>query len=452
MTYTLGRLPTVSAQNPPGGQLVLICGRDPLRTSGGSESYLIGQARAAILAGYEPHVFSVGLRRETLETSFGTLHRIRSPILRPRSVFSVLQRPWLVPAVLRFLQDEPGTHVIHGFGAWGDIVLEIARAMHRRGQRAIPVTTAFMATEHETAAKLESEVVDASLWWHAVHWLELEWVRHVTVPLERRAFRAMTRLIVNYENVRRELVARYGRGMHIQRMTYTPPTAFAEPLVHQPSGSLRDFERPGPPLIVSVSRHDGRKGIEVLIGALNGLRADGVEFRACLVGPGLLLDEHRRLISGLQLQDRVEIPGRVPEVMPYLLHSDVYVLPSREECSGSVAVLEAMQAGAAIVASEVDGIPEDLTHGHDAILVPPGDPQALQAAIAQLLGDPRLRRRLGAEARRTYERRFAPEVFARQLAELYSELGLPPSEFRTVEMPGPDEAPAAAATSAQAAC
>jgi glycosyltransferase involved in cell wall biosynthesis len=178
-------------------------------------------------------------------------------------------------------------------------------------------------------------------------------------------------------------------------------------------------------LIVSVSRHDGRKGIDVLIDALVRLRDDGVAYRACLVGPGLLLSTHRRSITSLGLEDRVLIPGRVPDVMPYLLSTDVYVLPSRQEGSGSVALLEALQAGAAIVASEIDGIPEDVRHEHDALLVAPGDPAALVAAIKRLLGDPALRARLGAGARQTYEQRFSLEAMSRQLASLYAELGLP---------------------------
>jgi glycosyltransferase involved in cell wall biosynthesis len=111
--------------------------------------------------------------------------------------------------------------------------------------------------------------------------------------------------------------------------------------------------------------------------------------------------------------------------MPFLLEADIYVLPSLQEGSGSVALLEALQAGAAIIASEVDGIPEDIRHEHDALIVPPGDPVALEAAIVRLLGDPALRARLGAAARRTYEARFALPVMGRELSSLYAELGLP---------------------------
>lgn len=49
------------------------------------------------------------------------------------------------------------------------------------------------------------------------------------------------------------------------------------------------------PLIVTVSRHDGRKGLDVLIAALADLRVRGIQFRACLLGVGILLEAHRPL-------------------------------------------------------------------------------------------------------------------------------------------------------------
>jgi glycosyltransferase involved in cell wall biosynthesis len=223
------------------------------------------------------------------------------------------------------------------------------------------------------------------------------------------------------------LTQAYGPGLAIRRLTYSPPTAFRDP---PPPGALpaplNGFGNRAAPLIVSVSRHDGRKGLDVLLRALARLRDEGVAFRACLVGPGLLLAAHRRLVSRLRLEDRVLITGRVPDVTPYLQHADVYVLPSRQEDSGSVAVLEALQTGAAIIASAVDGIPEDLTDGRDAVLVPVGNPEALARALSRLLADAPLRKQLGAQAREVYERRFAAPITADALRRLYTELGLPP--------------------------
>ncbi len=410
------------------GRLVLISGRDPLRTSGGSESYVVAHARAAILAGYEPHIFTIAPRPAVLDTDFGVVHRVASPVRPPRSITSVLQRPFLVPRVTRFLAGEPGPHVIHAFGAWADTAVAASRRLRRHRIAAAPLATVFMAIEHETSAKLTDVVVRDSRWWWAVHRLELEWVRRVTVGVERRAFRASAAVIVNYQTVWSELERRYGPDLPLRQLTYSPPTAIADPPPQAPLPEpLRGFGDPAAPLIVSVSRHDGRKGIDVLIAALAAMHVAQIPFRACLVGPGLLLSAHRALVASLGLEDRVLIPGRVPAVTPYLTNADIYVLPSRQEGSGSVAVLEALQCGACIVSSAVDGMVEDLTDGHDAVLTRTGDAVALRDALTRLIADPDRRRALGREARGTYERRFAAPVTAQALAGLYAEFGLRPA-------------------------
>ena len=110
--------------------------------------------------------------------------------------------------------------------------------------------------------------------------------------------------------------------------------------------------------------------------------------------------------------------------MPYLRECTVFVLPSTQEGSGSVSVLEALQAGAPIIASAVDGIPEDLTDDRDALLVTPGAVDELSEALARMLGDEPLRRRLAAAGRLLYERRFTAAAAAADAGRLYRSLGL----------------------------
>lgn len=402
------------------GELVLIS-HDPLRRAGGSESYLSGHCYAAQSIGTLPHVFSVGRRAEVLRTDFGVVHRVPTPIRPVRQLTAPTQRPWLVRAALRFLRGRPGPHLIQGYGAWGTIPVYAKQALARQGVEALAVATFFTTTEHEAAAKLAGEVVQATPRLRLQHTAEMAWAHAVTIPAERALYANCDAIVVNYESVRRLIVDAYGPRGQIYRLPYAARTAFE---MHR--GQAANTVIPGSParpLIVSVSRHDGRKGLDVLIHALAGLRDAGVPFRACLVGTGVLLGAHRRLAESLGLQDQVWFPGRVPDVMPYLRACDVYVLPSTEEGSGSVSVLEALQAGATIVSSAVDGMPEDLTHEHDALLVAPGSREALRDAFRRLVQDAELRERLARAGRATYERRFSPEVVGRALADFHAEIG-----------------------------
>jgi glycosyltransferase involved in cell wall biosynthesis len=83
--------------------------------------------------------------------------------------------------------------------------------------------------------------------------------------------------------------------------------------------------------------------------------------------------------------------------------------------------LEAMACGKPLVASAVGGIPEMVKDGETGLLVPPSDPSALAGAICRLLGDERLRARLGASARKSMLADYEPSVIARRMVELYRE-------------------------------
>ena len=180
------------------------------------------------------------------------------------------------------------------------------------------------------------------------------------------------------------------------------------------------------PLIVSVSRHDARKGVDVLLRALARLKHAGVPFRACLIGGGPLLARHQRLAEELSLGSATVVVGPVPDPYLYLKHADVFVLPSLEEGSGSLSLLEALQAGVASVATKIDGISEDVVDGETSLLVSPADPLELAYAIEQLLANPTLRREIAERGRLAFETCFSAELFTTALRQIYAELGVVP--------------------------
>jgi glycosyltransferase involved in cell wall biosynthesis len=82
-------------------------------------------------------------------------------------------------------------------------------------------------------------------------------------------------------------------------------------------------------------------------------------------------------------------------------------------------VPEAMAAGCAVLAMDAGGPREVITHGVDGLLVPPGDPLALGAAISAVCADDALRARLAAAGRRTARTRSSVEACARELTAVY---------------------------------
>jgi glycosyltransferase involved in cell wall biosynthesis len=108
------------------------------------------------------------------------------------------------------------------------------------------------------------------------------------------------------------------------------------------------------------------------------------------------------------------------------LSADLFVYPTRYLYEGQpLVVLEAMSTGLPILSTRHRGIPDTVRDGEEAVLVAPGDPDALAGAIRRLRADPALRARLAAAARARYEERYRPERFERDVARLLGELDAP---------------------------
>jgi glycosyltransferase involved in cell wall biosynthesis len=413
-------------------QVLFVTGANPMRGGGGLESYVRAHALAADAAGFDVHVFCLGRGARVSREAFGYVHQTAIPPHTIRSALAGLYSPLLARALNRHVRHAEPV-LIHAFGAHSVGAARFCRAHEGRGLRSVLVTSAFTTEAQETGALLaglrrEHGAVNA------LHYLaRYGIVLAIGTRNERRGYAASRLLLVNYESVRTLLREQFRADWEIREMPYASDTAFSSfaEADHGPAPDpIATLEPRTAPLIVCVSRHDARKGVDVLLEALGAMQASGVSFRACLLGRGELIDAHRRLAERLGLGRSVVITGKVPDVVPYLVRADVYVLPSLSEASGSVSLLEAMQAGAAIVTSGCDGIPEDVVDGESAIVVAPGDVTALAGAISTLLGDAGLRRRLGARAREVYEERFSAEPFVDALSGLYGELGFTPGPAR----------------------
>jgi glycosyltransferase involved in cell wall biosynthesis len=171
------------------------------------------------------------------------------------------------------------------------------------------------------------------------------------------------------------------------------------------------------PLIVSVGRLKAPKDFLTLVRALGKLPPDSVD--AVIVGEGPDRGLLEQEIARLGLLGRIRLAGERNDVPELLAGADVFVLPSASE-GMPVSVLEAMAAGLPVVASRVGGVPEQVTDGRTGLLVAPGDPDQLAAALGRLVDDGELRLRLGSAARARAEEAFDLEPFRRAHVELYS--------------------------------
>jgi glycosyltransferase involved in cell wall biosynthesis len=146
----------------------------------------------------------------------------------------------------------------------------------------------------------------------------------------------------------------------------------------------RHLERPA---IIFIGGLHPRKGLPDLFSAFDAVYKRLPEARLTVVGDGPHRKEYIKLVSTMDCAKAVTFMGAQDEPFPFLLGADVFVLPSHADPAPLV-LSEAREAGCAIIATEVDGIPQLLEHGKAGILVPARDPVALAASICSLLEDP----------------------------------------------------------------
>jgi glycogen synthase len=177
----------------------------------------------------------------------------------------------------------------------------------------------------------------------------------------------------------------------------------------------------GRPRVGYIGRIAPQNDVGTLISAFGRLTGP-----ACLLiagdGPGRRAAEARaRPLAG-----PVRFTGFAPhaQVPAVLRHIDLLVLATRHEELPSV-LIEAMAAGLPVIASRVGGIPAPVHHDVNGLLVPPGDPPALAAAIARVLVEPGTAPRLAAAARQTAQRYTRPAL-ARQVTAVYLQLTAKP--------------------------
>lgn len=169
-----------------------------------------------------------------------------------------------------------------------------------------------------------------------------------------------------------------------------------------------------------IARMDIAKGALILFDAFAALARLRPNLRLVLAGYGDASVELARRTESLGLQGRVEVLGHYEGDVDALISTfDLYVFSSLWE-GFPYSIVEAMRAGAVIVATRVGGIPEAITDGNEGLLVEPGSRDAIVDALERLLDDPDLRRSLGRNARLKYETALSLDKMYLRVREVFA--------------------------------
>lgn len=170
--------------------------------------------------------------------------------------------------------------------------------------------------------------------------------------------------------------------------------------------------------VVCVSKLRYEKGIDVLLQSWRLVQQQVPAARLIVIGNGPMQEQLERLARELNVRDSVEFAGLQSDIPGQLHRGQIGILPSRWEGMPN-ALLEAMAAGLACVATRVSGSEDLIDHGVNGLLVDSEDYQAMAQALITLLQNPELAREYGAAARQTVEQSYTLDYVTNRYVEVY---------------------------------
>jgi glycosyltransferase involved in cell wall biosynthesis len=175
------------------------------------------------------------------------------------------------------------------------------------------------------------------------------------------------------------------------------------------------------PVIGAIGRLVWQKGFEYLIEAMPEILQDIPQAKLLLVGDGPLRHKLEGLAQELNVYSQVIFAGFRSDIQDLLSMIDILSIPSLLEGFPMI-TLEAMAMAKPIVATQIEGIVEQISDSDEGILVPPKDAEVLASAILRLIKDRELGNRLGAAARSKIERYFSIDKMVKETEMVYLSL------------------------------
>jgi glycosyltransferase involved in cell wall biosynthesis len=231
-------------------------------------------------------------------------------------------------------------------------------------------------------------------------------------------YRPFSKVIAISEAIAREL---RDRGVEEQRLAIIRSAVDVDRL--RQGGDCSEFRREygvpdGALLIAAAGQLIPRKGHRYLLQAAAELRADHGAFRVLIFGDGYLRNQLQAQADSLGVTDVVTLAGFREDLDDYVGCFDIFAHPALAEGLG-VAALKASAAGVPVVGFAAGGLAEAVVHDQTGILVPPDDAAALRTAMAALMDDETLRKRLGSAGRKRMQEEFSIATMAKQHVALY---------------------------------
>ncbi len=173
------------------------------------------------------------------------------------------------------------------------------------------------------------------------------------------------------------------------------------------------------PRLIMVARLNEQKDQTTLLKSIAKLKK--LDFHLDFVGSGTSMEECKGLAQSLEITNKVSFLGDRTDVPSLLAQSQIFILSTHYE-GFPISILEAMRAGLPVVATRVNGIPEQIENEKTGLLVPHEDVEALSNALSKLIDSPQMRQQMGEAGRQKFVQEFIVERMVTEVQAVYKEI------------------------------
>ena len=391
----------------------------PAHGRGGMEDHTLMLARGIVEKGYSVTVITTGHPHKEFEETDGVeIHYLKKT--RPRSYSLV----WWRESLRKFeqLHRNKGFDLIHSQSIGGYALIK----RNVRKKYGIPVVMTFHGTAINEIKSLlntgfsflrpgESAKKVAKIAMFAINFC------HRDLFINRQVDKVIG-LSDEYEDIFRKFYHIKKDNIHTIHLgtdTDLFSSSYDGDFIREKYG----LERNGK-LILSASRLAADKGIQNIIRSMPQIINGEGEVKLIILGDGSYRKTLEKLAADLGLSEKVMFLGFVPfEEMPYFFNvCDLFVNPTIRETGYDHTIPQAMACEKTAVVSRIGGVPFIIEDGKDGVLVLPGNIEALASKIIELLGNARLAKEIGKNARSKVVRDFSINSMANKTIEVYESM------------------------------